>query len=352
MPSKPLRIAIYSPAFHPRLGGLETVVEVLATELSKLGQEVTVITDTPNEASDTFLFRVLRKPTRWELIKAVRACDVYLLANVSLWGLLPLLLAPKPWIATHHGWYEDFGKTIKPMDKLKRFLTHYASANISVSHAVDRFLNLNGHIIPNPYDSTLFKLHPDVLRERDLIFVGRLVSDKGVDLLLDALHHLAERGIHPNLTVVGSGPELEPLQEQANRLNLLDQVVFAGPRRGEELARLMNAHQVMIVPSRWNEPFGIVALEGIACGCVLIGSEGGGLGEAIGPCGVTYPNLEPKALAMQITRVLSDVELQNSCREAAVEHLLKHEKAKVAADYLNIIKAVDKSLPKANTSLK
>ena len=44
MPSKPLRIAIYSPAFHPRLGGLETVVEVLATELSKLGQEVTVIT--------------------------------------------------------------------------------------------------------------------------------------------------------------------------------------------------------------------------------------------------------------------------------------------------------------------
>jgi len=253
--------------------------------------------------------------------------------------LLPLLLAPKPWIATHHGWYEDFGKRIKPMDKLKRFLTHYASANISVSQAVDRFLNLNGHVIPNPYDSNLFKLHPEVSRERDLIFVGRLVSDKGVDLLLDALHLLAERGIHPNLTIVGSGPELEPLQEQAKRLNLLAQVVFAGPRRGEELARLMNAHQIMVVPSRWNEPFGIVALEGIACGCVLIGSEGGGLGEAIGPCGVTYPNLEPEALAMQITRVLSEVSLQNSCREAAAEHLLKHEKGKVAADYLKIIQA-------------
>ncbi len=340
MPSQPLRIAIYSPAFHPRLGGLETVVEVLATELSRLGQHVTVITDTPNDAPDTFQFTVFRRPTRWALIIAVRSCDVFVHANVSLWGFLPLLLAPKPWVATHHGWYEDFQRTIKPMDRVKRFLMRYASANISVSHAVDSFLGLHGHVIPNPYDSTLFKLHPEVPKDRDLIFVGRLVSDKGVDLLLEALGILASRNLRPNLTIVGSGPEEAAFKDQTKLLNLSDQVVFAGPRRGEELARLMNAHQIMVVPSRWNEPFGIVALEGIACGCVLIGSQGGGLVEAIGPCGVTYPNLNAGALAGKIQQVMADPDLQKACRASAQQHLLLHEKSQVAQSYLDIIRPI------------
>ena len=60
-------------------------------------------------------------------------------------------------------------------------------------------------------------------------------------------------------------------------LGLERQVEFTGVLQGETLVRTLNAHRIMVVPSRTPEPFGVVALEGIACGCVVVGSEGGGL---------------------------------------------------------------------------
>ena len=74
-----------------------------------------------------------------------------------------------------------------------------------------------------------------MLRDRDLILVGRLVSDKGVDLLIEAIHRLRERRLYPNLTIVGGGPELEPLQLSVKNLELTGQVEFAGVRTGPEL---------------------------------------------------------------------------------------------------------------------
>ena len=76
--------------------------------------------------------------------------------------------------------------------------------------------------------------------------------------------------------MIGDGPEASRLQEQAARLGIGGQIDFLGARRGEELVGLLNRHRILVVPSRYNEPFGIVALEGIACGCVVIGSEGAG----------------------------------------------------------------------------
>jgi glycosyltransferase involved in cell wall biosynthesis len=52
-------------------------------------------------------------------------------------------------------------------------------------------------------------------------------------------------------------------------------VDFVGTKTDHELVKLLNTHQIMVVPSLWNEPFGLVALEGVACGCVLsVPSEG------------------------------------------------------------------------------
>ena len=93
-----------------------------------------------------------------------------------------------------------------------------------------------------------------------------------------------------------------------------------------------------MVPSRWAEPFGIVALEGIACGCVVVGSEKGGLKEAIGPCGVTFENGNVQALADQLKSLLGNPDRQANLRQQAAEHLAKFQSDAVTAAYLQIMR--------------
>ena len=91
-----------------------------------------------------------------------------------------------------------------------------------------------------------------------------------------------------------------------------------GVKRGVELARFIARHRIMVVPSRWVETFGIVALEGIACGCVVVGTDRGGLPEAIGTCGITVPAANGKALAEGMKSLLENdglwVSLSLFCR--------------------------------------
>ena len=134
-------------------------------------------------------------------------------------------------------------------------------------------------------------------RTKDIVFLARLVSDKGGDIILEALARMRLQGLTPRLTIVGDGPERANLEAMAHRLGVGPQVIFLGMQTGEALVSILNEHRVMAVPSQLAEPFGVVALEGIACGCVIVGSEGGGLPDAIGPCGLLFPNGDADALA-------------------------------------------------------
>ncbi|WP_373529669.1 glycosyltransferase family 4 protein, partial [Nostoc sp.] len=142
----------------------------------------------------------------------------------------------------------------------------------------------------------------------------------------------------PSLTIIGSGPEESKLHQQVKELNLSNQVDFVGVKVDKKLAKLLNAHQILVVPSRWREPFGVVALEGIACGCVVIGSEEGGLKEAIGPCGMTFPNGDVKALTYTLVDLLTNPEKRAIYRTQAKTHLSRHKKEEVAKAYLQVFK--------------
>jgi glycosyltransferase involved in cell wall biosynthesis len=118
---------------------------------------------------------------------------------------------------------------------------------------------------------------------------------------------------------------------------LREQVSFAGSRRGSELADLLRRHKIMVVPSRYAEPFGVVALEGIACGCLVIGSNGGGLPEAIGPCGQTFPNGDVQALAAALERRL-DQPNEHKLQANAASHLTQFRADTVAQRYLTLFR--------------
>ena len=311
-------------------------MDILAREFVRQGHAVKLVSQVPGDNSTrTFPFPIIRRPGPRELLSLTRWCDVFFQPQMSLKGLWPLLLARKPWVVAHNAWYERADASLGWQDYLKHFCSRFATG-ISVSESVAAHVTTPSKVIPNTYREDVFRLMPEIPRDRDLVFLGRLVSAKGVDLLLEALAELKRQGITAGLTVIGEGPEEENLREQTKQLGLEDQVDFAGAKFDEDLARMLNAHLILVVPSRWQEPFGIVALEGIACGCVVIGSEGGGLKDAIGPCGVTFPNGDVKALTRALEDSLSRGDELDEYRERADEHLARHGTEKIAAEYLKV----------------
>jgi glycogen synthase len=333
-----MRILFSSYAFRPGVGGIETVSEILAEEFVAAGHEVELITGMPGENSGETAYRINRRPTKKKLIRLVRWSDLFFQNNISLRSLLPALLLKKDAIVVHQTWIRNPRGEIGWNARIKRMLLGRLT-NVAISDAIARDIGVNSVVIPNPYRDELFRIVSDVARTNALVFVGRLVSDKGVDLLLHALAQLRREQLKPDLTIVGTGPELENLRALTRELNLQEQVSFAGQTTGEELVHLLNRHRIMVIPSVWPEPFGVVALEGIACGCAVIGSEGGGLKEAIGPCGIAFANGNERSLAHALKCALQDEGLADSFRRASSKHLERFKARKIAREYLQLIEA-------------
>ena len=331
-----MKILIYSPSFYPNIGGLETIIANLAYEFTTQGHEVKLISQTPDIDSKQFPFEVVRRPRKQQLLKLTQWCEVYFQGCVSLKGLWPLFFVHRPLVITHQTWYRRNDGSESWQDYLKKLVTHFAT-NVSISQAIAKELPVTSTIIPNSYREDIFYEIPEIQRDQELVFLGRLVSDKGVNLLLDALAQLKSKGLTPRLTIIGSGPEELNLRQQVQSLELIEQVTFAGVKLEHELTKLLNAHQVMVIPSLWDEPFGIVALEGLACGCVIVGSQGGGLKDAIGSCGITFPNGNLHALTEALVNILQNSEQLVTYKANAQEHLLRHQKSAITEAYLQIL---------------
>jgi glycogen(starch) synthase len=267
------------------------------------------------------------------LLSLAKQCDVFLHGNVSLKGLWPLSIFSKPYFVTHQGWYVRPSGKVGARDRLK-YAAAKRATNIACSKWVADHIPAPTTVIPNPYDDKLFRII-DGERDRELVFLGRLVSDKGVDVLLRALYELKCKKIKPRLTIIGDGPERLQAERLAYTFEL--DVRFTGTLQGEELVKELNRHQIMVVPSSWEEPFGIVALEGIASGCVVVGSERGGLKEAIGPCGATFPNRDFAALSNILRELLASPGRLELLRSSATNHLERHTAKNVARAYLDLI---------------
>ena len=329
-----MRILLGSHHFFPSTGGIETATNVLAREFLALGHEVRVVTQTAGKGE--FPFAVIRRPGPLQLLRHVRWCEVFLQNNISLRTLWPLLFVRRPLFIAHQTWITNSDGSVGWQHRLKRFVLRYATS-LAISRAVAEDLRSQSIQVGNPYDDKVFQERPPEPRTKELIFVGRLVSDKGASLLLEALALL---GSGPRLTVAGDGPERASLEKQAADLGLQSRVDFVGSQTSEQLAKLLRQHEILVVPSRWREPFGIVALEGIACGCVVVGSAEGGLAEAIGPCGVTFPNGDAQALANALARFLEDPSERDRLRGNSAAHLARFTPRHVASLYLDAMKIV------------
>ena len=347
-----MKILISSRSFYPDIGGAENSAEILATEFVKLGNDVKLITQSTynkelQHNDKKFDFKVIRKPSFLSKLSLVSWCDVFMHNGISIRDAWPLLFIKRLWVIRHNGWIRNIsssnGIKLKGIGGssrgfnvlIKHYITKFA-VSISVSNAISNHLKSPSNVIPNPYRESVFRIIPEISKTRDLVFVGRLVSEKGLQTLLDALIELKNHEFLPNLTVIGQGPEEKNLKIFLNKSGIDKQVCFLGAKKGEELCRILNQHLIMIVPSLYDEPLGGVALEGIACGCVVIGSAGGGLKDTIGDCGVTFPNGDSKALAEAIKHLLMKPDKLIFYRSFSESHIKKHKPVNCANKYIDI----------------
>src|SRR5690606_36644541 len=163
-----------------------------------------------------------------------------------------------------------------------------ASKVIVVSNALRQKCAANALVIENPYRTGEFKILENIKRENDFVFLGRFVSDKGAHLAILAIQKLISLGYNTNLTIIGDGPEMENLKQMVNQGGLNKNVIFTGILKGMALVKMLNQYKYILVPSVWEEPFGLVALEGMACGCIPIVSDSGGLPDSVGKAGIVF----------------------------------------------------------------
>ena len=165
------------------------------------------------------------------------------------------------------------------------------------------------------------------LGERPVVgYAGRLVPKKGVDTLLAALAGLRERVPEARLVIAGDGPERSRLERMAHTLGVGGAVDFLGHLDAAALEQAMAPAWVQAIPSRWEEPFGLVAAEAMMRGTAVVASAAGGLAEQVveGETGYRVPAGDAPALAGALARILGDRDHAERLGAAGRRHALTH----------------------------
>jgi len=177
--------------------------------------------------------------------------------------------------------------------------------------------------------------------EKLVLFVGRLVYEKGAHVLINSIPKILEK-VNAKFVIVGSGYMKEQLSTIVKSMGLEHKVMFTGFVDEATLLKLQCSADVSVVPSLF-EPFGIVALEAMAAKSPVVVSDTGGLGEIVDHdvTGVkVYPN-NTESLAWGITKVLLDEKYRNNLRENAYKRIQeKYDWDKIAQQTERIYEAV------------
>ncbi len=352
-----------SRAFSPSLGGAETFAEVLAQWLTERGHDVTIVTESPSGTSSRpSPYRVLREPSLLELRRCLSRSDVIHVNGLAARMVVGSLLTGRRPVVTHIGHHAicptglalgiagacpataatpgpcrecpaGHGLGSRVMTKSHRAAASAARVNVCVSHYLRGRLGIaRSRVIYNPLPSDTIRSAATSARTDTLVFVGRLVREKGVDLLLRAVAAVSDA----QLRIVGDGPERGALHALAIDLGLADRVTFLGSRSRDAVLDEMDAASVVCVPSVVHEAFGYVAAEAMAGSRAVVATPLGGVEELLAhrrgflADSVTSPSLAA-AIRMALSNEAERTERGGRARQFVLDNLTV---ASVGTQYL------------------
>jgi glycogen synthase len=273
----------------------------------------------------------------------------------------------RPWLVTVHA--TEFGRHQGWVQKHPQSHIHAVERGMvrRADHVITCSEYMAGHVsrvfgvppakvtpIPNGIDPTdlepiaapadLISLRARFARPDDLLvlLVGRLVYEKGFHLALDALAPIAQRTGNVRFVVAGTGTAEAELKAQAQRLGLGQHGSFLGWVGDDMLHSLYRVANLVIVPSIY-EPFGLVALEAMASGCLCVVADTGGLREVVpadGTAALRFPVDDPDALREILEQVLTDDDARARLVAEAREHVLRFDWAEVAHRTLGVYRSL------------
>lgn len=382
----PMKILIYVGNWAPAVGGIETITMDLArglaaprTAAGARETRVVVATRTPAGTMDdaALPFRVVRRPGLWQLLGLMRDADVVHLAGPMIAPLMLAILARRPLVVEHHGFQPSCPNGLlvhtptaspcpghfmagryreclrcnaargAPRNALMFLLTCYrrwlcrrATVNIMPTRWLGTLLDLPRTTTVLHGLSASAPVATSDAQTPTFAFLGRLVSAKGVHVLLDAARQLKSEGLKFRLKVIGDGPERERLQAFA-RTHGLDEVAFLGALPNAEVERELKEASVMLMPSFGGEVFGLVALESMLRGKLVIVSDIGALAEVVGDAGLVCPIGDVDAWASAMRRVIQDPELRAALGRKAYDRAVQHfSSEQMIAGHLQVYESV------------
>jgi len=280
-------LLIYSAPFYPLIGGMERYAEDLASGLTELGYEVELATRTPADDPEhgRYPFVVTRIAGYWQLACALLRHRQVLFVGLTFYDVMLAALLRRRILVTHHGPYALYDS---PRGWFKGTLKRRMARlfpGICVSHYLAQWFGSRHQVIHNGYRGDVFNAPPGQRAAGSFVFVGRLVTEKGCELLIRSFACLQVAYPDARLSIIGDGPERDALVRLAAESGCGARVTFMGRRLPQEVAAFLATQQCLVVPSVGFESFGLVALEGLAAGCEVIVTRRGGLPEAVGDFG-------------------------------------------------------------------
>jgi glycosyltransferase involved in cell wall biosynthesis len=198
-------------------------------------------------------------------------------------------------------------------------------------------------------DPALF--HPPAKRDPGRTFTigvaGRLVVEKGVDVLLRALANLP--GLW-QLRVAGDGPERRELERLAAELGIGDRVHFDGAIANMLMPAYLRELDALVLASRtlprWKEQFGRILIEAMATGLAVVGADSGEIPNVIGDAGLIFPEGDTTALTASLLRLLQEPGLREALGQAGRERVLQcYTQSKVAAETVEVYRSLLEQRP-------
>lgn len=240
-------------------------------------------------------------------------------------------------VVTTHG-ADIYGLQGKFASALKRYALKNASTVTVVSKDIEKTIkqtfgkNVHTEVISMGVDSTLF--HPDKTDQRIreqfdikgpfLLYVGRLSEKKGVQYLLEAIPEIIKQHRDAKLLVIGTGEQKQNLLKLTQQLSIMNNVIFAGALPNSVLPAYFATADIFIGPSVKveggdTEGFGLTFVEAGMSGCVVVGTDVGGISDIIedGETGFLVPEKDPKAIAEILIRIFKDPSKINALKHHA-----------------------------------
>ncbi|HHS96679.1 MAG TPA: glycosyltransferase family 1 protein, partial [Chloroflexi bacterium] len=236
-----------------------------------------------------------------------------------------------------------------PFSLFERYCLHRADGAIVGSHTAAEVWRAKGYkgplaVIPQ-FGVDPHRFAPGPGREGDrpftVGFAGRLVEEKGVDLLLRAAAGLP--GVQ--VAILGSGPLRSRLERLAADLGLSERVSFLGTFPSTQMPAFYRRLDALVLPSRsrpnWVEQFGRVLVEAMACGVPVVGAESGEIPHVVGEAGLLFPEEDWEALRERLSRLMTDAELRADLARRGRERVLAHyTQARVAEETVSFYRRV------------